>query len=258
MRPTSPRSTQAGGELAGLSESCRIPIDALLHDSWLQQTADLPSADAASSRSTPKLQNPLHWLGPLLAWQTGMKRWHLVTLVSFPCALWLLAAAFLDVAGHQQLKGGTWDAVVVAGCRVDPGGTPSLALQGRTALAVELWGKGLAPVVLFTGGVGDYPPAEAVAAAAYAETLGLPRDAILTETRSTSTEQNAQFAAELLGSGRILVVTDSYHVWRAERVFSRHFESATGVGRTPLPLVRTRGALREVAAVAWYGVNGRL
>lgn len=172
---------------------------------------------------------------------------------------WALAALGLDACGQRDAPSGQWDAIVVAGCRVLPDGSPSDALKNRTALAVSLWQQGIAPQLIFTGGVGSHPPAEAVAAANYAASLGVPPAAMLTEDRSTSTEGNATLAAALVpGVSRVVVVTDSYHVFRAERVFGRHFGEATGVGSFAPGDVRARGALREVAAVGWYAVRGRL
>ena len=56
----------------------------------------------------------------------------------------------------------------------------------------------------------------------------------------------------------MVVVTDTYHVFRAERVFSRVFAAAEGAGSTPEPFWRIRGAVREVLAVVLYAVEGRL
>ncbi len=175
-------------------------------------------------------------------------------------ALFVGAAFGLDRYG---LRGptGEWDAIVVAGCRVRPDGTASLALQRRTREAVAQWKAGRAPIVVFTGGVGTFPPSEASAAAAYAATLGLPPDAIALEERSTSTEENAVFAAEQLrAAGRtdVLVVTDSYHVFRVQRVFGRHFDRVGVVGSVPALSVRVRGSLREVGAVLIYALTGKL
>lgn len=171
---------------------------------------------------------------------------------------WLGAAAGLDRYG-QRTPTGTYDAIVVAGCRVDPGGSPSLALKRRTERAVALWRAGVAPRVVFTGGVGTYPPSEAQAAATYATSLGLPASAAILEDRSTSTEENARFAAALLPpTARIVVVTDTYHVYRAERVFRRSFTVVAGTGTVACLEVRVKGAFREVAAVGLYFVEGRL
>ena len=173
--------------------------------------------------------------------------------------LWSGLALGLDVWGRRQHPSGAWDAVVVAGCRVDPGGVPSTSLTRRTELGVRLWQEGAAPLLVFTGGLGTHPPEEAAVAAALARTLGVPEAAIRTELRSTSTEENARMAAELLPPGaRIVLVTDGYHAWRARQVFRRYFSEVAVAGSTSTRSVRLRGALREVLALGWYAVRGRL
>ncbi len=172
--------------------------------------------------------------------------------------LWTLLAATLDVTGHRRPELETYDAIVVAGCRVDPGGVPSLALQARTELAVALWEEGLAPTIAFTGGVGEHPPSEAQAAAEYAGSLGVPREIVVLEDASASTEENARFLAEQHGFERIVLVSDAYHVFRAGRVFGRHFTVVETAGSTAPPWPRVRGSFREVLAIVLYRVQGRI
>src|SRR5690606_5264267 len=118
--------------------------------------------------------------------------------------------------------------IVVLGCRVRPDGSASLALARRTRHAAALYRRGLAPRIVLTGGVGAHPPSEARAAAAIARAEGVPEEALILEERSTSTEENAREARRRIDARRVLVVTDAYHVFRAERVFRRHFEHARG------------------------------
>ena len=185
----------------------------------------------------------------------------LIGWIALTCGVvYALSALSLERFGLRRIAPGeTYDAIVVAGCAVRPDGTPSPALARRTEHAVRLHRDGLAEKVVFTGGVGTHAPSEAAAAAAHARGLGLPEAAIVLEEKSTSTEENARFAAEILGGeARVLVVSDAYHVFRCERVFRRHFRSARGSGSSGLPAARAKGAMREVVAVLAYGALGRL
>lgn len=172
--------------------------------------------------------------------------------------LWALGALALDAYGRRALGPGTYDAIVVAGCKVDPGGVPSQTLRRRVRRAVELYREGRAPLLVTTGGVGDHPPAEAEVAARVAIALGVPAEAILREDRSTTTEENARFSAEVVPASvrRVLVVSDTYHILRCERLFGRHYAEARGTGSVPSPSVRVRYALREVGALAVETVRG--
>jgi len=173
---------------------------------------------------------------------------------------WSVLAWGLDRYGQgRPAPEGRWDAIVVLGCRVFPDGRPSVALARRVQKAVELWSEGRADTIVLTGGRGDTGVVEAEVAAAVAESLGVPRTAMVLETRSTSTDENARFAAEAIAGRRVVVVTDAYHVLRSERVFARHFEEAHVVGTvSPRWWPRLQGALREVVAIAGYAVKGRL
>ena len=188
----------------------------------------------------------------------AMRRRRLVQLTMLVLLSYAGAAVALDAYG-QRRPAGRFDAIVVAGCRVMPGGRPSPALRRRAQRAAALYRAGLAPRVVLTGGVGDVPPSEARVAATIVRHAGVPESALALEERSTSTEENARFAAKLVGAeARVIVVTDAYHVYRAERVFRRHFAAAEGAGTVAEPWPRWRGAAREVLALAAYAVLGRL
>ncbi len=166
--------------------------------------------------------------------------------------IWCGLAIALDRYGHRPDPGGHFDAIVVAGCRVMPNGQPSLCITRRTTKAVELWRRGLAPVIVLTGGIGAFPPAESSAAAAVARGLGVPDSAMILESKSTSTAENARFSRALVDFNRIVVVTDSYHVRRCEWLFGKYFGEVRGVGvAAPWPY-RARGAFREALAYAYY------
>ena len=173
------------------------------------------------------------------------------TLLAFPGA-WLLTAALLDRIGRRKTPVGPFDALIVPGCAVRSDGSPSAALNRRTRHATMLWHKGLAPRLILTGGVGNHRPAEATVAAAIARMEGVPDTALLVEAQSTSTAENAFFAAQLneeAPSWSVLVVTDGYHCWRCSHLFGRHFQRAQSVGSTPGWRLRIRGAFREVGSI---------
>jgi uncharacterized SAM-binding protein YcdF (DUF218 family) len=168
--------------------------------------------------------------------------------------LWLGAAVALDWFGRMHAASGRWDAILVPGCRVWRGGVPSKALRRRVERAVELHKKGHAPEIVFTGGIGDHAPAEAVAAAKYAQELGITASVIRMEPRSKNTLENARYARELIGDRRILVVTDAYHVLRCKLIFERYFSSVMLVGVPLGKLPPFTDSMREVLAFVWLGL----
>jgi uncharacterized SAM-binding protein YcdF (DUF218 family) len=171
---------------------------------------------------------------------------------------WVGAAAALDAYGRRPHPPRTYDALVVAGCRVFPDGRPSAALVRRVRLAVDLYHRGVAERIVLTGGVGrDAPLSEARAAGLLCERLGVPGHHLVLEEESTSTIENAAFAARLV-RGHVLVVSDAAHAFRCRRMFARHFERVDVVGVIPPRGPRVRLALREVFAVVRHATLGNL
>src|SRR3954469_13811206 len=158
-------------------------------------------------------------------------RWLLLALGVLTCGV--LGLAFAVDRFGQKDRARRAQAIVVLGARVLESGAPSGALQARAERAAELYRQGLAPLVVFSGGVGRYPPAEALAARDLALSLGTPLAACAVETESHSTAENAAFTARLLrarGLSEAILVSDPYHLLRARQYFWR-----AGIRALPSP-----------------------
>lgn len=158
---------------------------------------------------------------------------------------WALCAGALDRLG-QGTSVGAFDAIVVLGCAVDAQGTPSPALKRRVEAGAALFHVGRAPILALTGGRVRGRPAEAPGMAAWAARAGVPRGAMVLEDKSRSTRENAAFTARLLPGASVLIVTDSWHLPRARRLFGMHFPRVGGAGVNGPVRTRAHGALREV------------
>ena len=173
-----------------------------------------------------------------LGWVLGVL---LVAFLAFGGLAWTI-----DAYGQVE-RAGPADALVVLGARVLPGGEPDDSLRCRTLKAVELYRHGLAPVLICTGGVGDNPPAESRVAAALAERSGVPGNRIELEEHSTSTRENAEYAARICrerGWRKVVVVSDPYHLFRARRAFER--EGLTALTSPALDCRRNRSTRERV------------
>jgi uncharacterized SAM-binding protein YcdF (DUF218 family) len=182
-------------------------------------------------------------------------------LVFVPPLLFGLAMLLLDRYGQTD-RARRAGAIVVLGAAVNAYGLPGPSLRARTLHAVELYRRGVAPVIIFTGGVGKNPPAESKVAAALAMRRGVPRSAIFSEETSTNTWQNIENTTQIcgaLGVQNVVVVSDPYHLWRAQRNFAAQgiqaYPSPTGNRETWL---RVLMAAREVISVSRDCLTGRL
>ncbi len=146
------------------------------------------------------------------------------------------------------------------GAAVLAGGTPSASLARRVRHAVRLWHDGAVAYLLLTGGVGLHPPAEAEVMRRLAERDGVDPSRIILEDRATTTLESALHCAPIIaarGWGRVVLVTDRYHLPRALLVFRRYGVDAAGSAPTDgrAGTSRWRWALmhaRELIALPWY------
>jgi uncharacterized SAM-binding protein YcdF (DUF218 family) len=99
---------------------------------------------------------------------------------------------------------------------------PSPVFEERIRHGIDLYQRGLARHVIFTGGFGEGARfSESQVARRYALRHGVPARAILIETASRTTWQNLQQAAALMkarGFKRAIIVSDPLHMARALRL----------------------------------------
>jgi uncharacterized SAM-binding protein YcdF (DUF218 family) len=116
---------------------------------------------------------------------------------------------------------GPADAIVVlAGGGVLGDGQLSDTSRRRTALGIELYRDGRAPLLVLSGALG--PGAESAARAALARTCGVADAAMLAVATGHTTHEEAATLGALLrarGIRRILLVTDGSHMRRGVRLF---------------------------------------
>ena len=175
-------------------------------------------------------------------------------LIVFFC----LGALSLDFLGSQKTEIGQYDAIVVLGCKVRFSGEISSGLKGRVDLAVKIFKNGHAPILIFTGGRTNSSLSEAQVAQAYVRSeyqIGVEQ--IRLEEYSKNTEENAIYTKELYQDlESVLVVTDSFHVYRGQKVFEKYFNQVEGIGCSSSYHYRVLGSFREVLAVIKYKVVG--
>jgi uncharacterized SAM-binding protein YcdF (DUF218 family) len=132
--------------------------------------------------------------------------------------LWILSIAVVLIAGAWPNTRSA-DAIVVLGA-AQYDGRPSPVLRARLDHALDLYDRGLASHLIFTGGtgVGD-TVSEAEVSRRYAIRHGVPASAIMTERDGLTSAQSVRAAAALMQSAGLqsaLLVSDSYHMMRLE------------------------------------------
>ncbi|MEM6954170.1 MAG: YdcF family protein [Myxococcota bacterium] len=154
------------------------------------------------------------------------------------------------------------DAIVVLGNRppTDAAGNVMPETRRRVEQGVALFHAGAAPRMLFAGGPAPHGRVEAQVMADLAESLGVPRDAMTLEERSTDTIENARFSAEAMCDGRdcypsIVLVSSPYHLQRARELFEcAGFRVQTSASADPGGAYGRRFARSERFIRAYYAL----
>ena len=170
----------------------------------------------------------------------------LTALVVLAGLAWLGSfAAVLRAARHDAARPS--DAIVVLGA-AQYNVRPSPVLKARLDHAAALYGRGLAPLVVVTGGraAGD-DESEAAVSRRYLLELGIPDSVILAEETGRSTEPSLRAAAATITrrAGKdVILVSDGFHLLRLTIVARRLGLTPHG---SPARMRPVRGNRQEVA-----------
>jgi vancomycin permeability regulator SanA len=159
----------------------------------------------------------------------------------------------LRAAGHLYPEAAAPAARValVLGAQVYPSGTPSPFLAARLELARRLLDAGRVQVLLLSGDGAAPEYDEPAAMAAYLAARGVSADRMVLDPFGLDTYDSAYRARQVYGVGRLLVVTQAYHLPRAVATCRALGIEADGVGDVAVRRLSSawvRGALRDQVA----------
>lgn len=119
----------------------------------------------------------------------------------------------------------SFDVIIVLGNPANSDGSPSEVMRQRVLKAVELFRRGRARYILFTGAAVYNSYVEANVMAELAHSVGVPKSAFVTDSKARNTYQNLFNATEIMHKkhwSSALVVTSPYHVKRTAFILSHY------------------------------------
>ena len=117
-----------------------------------------------------------------------------------------------EIREYKELKP---QCIMVLGAGVYSDGTPTPMLRNRLDTAVALYKAGAAPKLLLTGDNGQMEYNEVVVMLSYAVEKGVPEKDIFLDHAGFSTYESVYRAKEVFQVKRAIVVTQTYHLFRA-------------------------------------------
>lgn len=129
---------------------------------------------------------------------------------------------------EEAANQGNIDCIIVLGCRVN-GDTPSPMLSDRLLRGIELYDMDAAPKLLMSGDHGRTNYDEVNAMKQFAIDRGVPSEDVFMDHAGFSTYETMYRAKEVFAAKRVLIVTQSYHLYRAVYIAEKLGLEAYGV-----------------------------
>lgn len=156
------------------------------------------------------------------------------------------AAAILttqdDIVDQQAAASFDADAIIVLGASVYPDGTPSGILQDRLDDGIALYFAGAASKIIMSGDNGTESYNECWAMKQYAISQGVPSEDVFCDHAGFSTYETMYRARHVFGADRVVIATQTYHLYRA-------IYDAQGVGMEAIGVPSDYG---EYVNQSWY------
>ena len=179
-----------------------------------------------------------------------MRFLRLAALVSAAAVAWLVitAARVIHTAVLEEMHHA--DAIVVFGA-AQYSGHPSPVYRARLDHAYTLYQRGLAPVIITTGGAGGDPKfSEGGVGRTHLMERGIPERNLIAETQGHDTAESAVRVAVIMranGLHSCVAVSDAYHVFRIRELLEH--EGIGPVYVAPRPDSKPHGQGQRLIAV---------
>lgn len=137
--------------------------------------------------------------------------------VALVWSYWVYAQ--IEIYAHQD-QAAPADAIGVLGA-AEYDGRPSPVFRARLDHALELYHRGIAPLIITLGGPGGDQYNEGLVGAEYLMSKGVPEKDIIAATESSNTEESAQRIAVIAranGLHRLVIVSDDTHMFRIHAI----------------------------------------
>jgi len=135
--------------------------------------------------------------------------------------VWLTLRIMQEGSVNEAQKA---DCILVLGA-AEYSGKPSPVYRARLDHAYQLFQQGMAPFIITSGGAGKDPKySEGQVGRDYLLEKGVPEADLIAETQADNTDESTQRVAVIMRRNdleSVLLVSDSYHMFRAKRMMQR-------------------------------------
>lgn len=141
------------------------------------------------------------------------------------------------------------DAILVLGCKVNPGGNPSLMLNNRLEKGLEVYNS-IGTKLLLSGDHGQKDYDEVNAMKEYILSSDINQDDVFLDHAGFSTYDSIYRAKYVFGAKKIIIVSQKYHLYRALYIADSIGLEAYGIEADKINyrFINIKNEIREVLA----------
>ena len=190
--------------------------------------------------------------------------WHRLiwTAVAIAAIVYVIANYRLIAKQSYLDEARNADAIVVFGA-AEYAGKPSPVFKARLDHALSLYQRGLAPIMIVTGGAGgDAVHTEGTVGRDYLIANGVPEKSLIAETTSSDTSDSAERVANIMHANNLktcVAVSDGYHMYRVKHLMSREgivaYTSPRPLAKPATVAQRVESNLREVLSLTLWRLH---
>lgn len=125
------------------------------------------------------------------------------------------------------------DCIIVLGAGIDDDGGPSPILEDRLIKGLELYDEGVSRKLLMSGDHGRVEHDEVNLMKNYAIEQGVPSESVFMDHAGFSTYETMYRARDVFQAQKVVIVTQSYHLYRAVYIANQLGLDAYGVSTDP-------------------------
>ena len=148
-------------------------------------------------------------------------------------SVYVVWSARAEILSQEEAPPANLDCILVLGCGVHADGTPTPMLRSRMTRAVELYQAGWADKLLLSGDNSRADYNEVATMKTLALEGGVPEEDIVLDHAGFSTYDSLYRARDVFLAGRIVIITQEYHLSRALYLADALGLEAWGVAAAP-------------------------
>lgn len=154
----------------------------------------------------------------------------LITIIALGINFYVKSSTNSAIYTADSAINGEYDCILILGCGILANGEPTAMLTDRLLCGIDLYQRGLAPKIIVSGDHGSVDYDEVNTMKNFCIAHGVPDSDIFMDHAGFSTYESLYRARDIFQANHIIIVSQTYHLYRAVYLAQALELDAIGVG----------------------------